>query len=67
VVNQIELTGAVVNLAQLEDSQIKKTKRAIEDAVGPDNVVYVDSAKNPKQARVAVSNFIIGQGGKIGD
>jgi hypothetical protein len=67
VVNQIELTGAVVNLAQLEDSQIKKTKRAIEDAVGPDNVVYVDSSKNPKQARVAVSNFIIGQGGKIGD
>jgi hypothetical protein len=67
VVNGIELTGAIVNLAQLEDSQIKKTKRAIEDAVGPDNVVYVDSAKNPKQARVAVSNFIIGQGGKIGD
>ncbi len=74
VVNEIELTGAVVNLADLRgtEEQINQMKRDIEDAVGgPDNVVYIDSSKydrDTKQSnRAKVTNFIIGQGGKIGN
>lgn len=69
VVNEIELVAAIVNITQLvgTDSQIKKMKRNIEAAVGgEDNVVYVDSAKNQKQSKDAVTNFITGNGGKIG-
>ena len=67
VVNEIELIAAIANIAELGETndEINQMKRNIESAVGPDNVVYVDSSKNPKQARVAVSNFIIGNGGKI--
>jgi hypothetical protein len=69
VVNQIELIGAIVNLKDLKgtEAQVNQMKQDIESAVGPDNVVYVDSSKNPKQAKAAVTNFIIGNGGKIGN
>lgn len=73
VVNEIELTGAVVNLADLRgtEEQINKMKQDIEDAVGPDNVVYIDSSNfdraNKQSNRATVTNFIIGNGGKISD
>jgi hypothetical protein len=73
VVNQIELTGAVANLADIRGTkeQIDQMKRDIEDAVGPDNVVYIDSSNydraNKQSNRATVTNFIIGQGGKIGN
>jgi hypothetical protein len=67
VVNEIELIAAIANIAELgeTDDEINQMKRNIESAVGPDNVVYVDSSKNPRQAKAAVTNFIIGHGGKI--
>jgi hypothetical protein len=67
VINEIELIAAIANIAELgeTDDEINQMKRNIESAVGPDNVVYVDSSKNPKQAKAAVTNFIIGHGGKI--
>jgi hypothetical protein len=69
VVNEIELTGAIANEIELgeTEAQIRKMKRNIEAAVGADNVVYIDSSKNSKQAKAAVTNFILGQGGKIGN
>jgi hypothetical protein len=67
VINEIELIAAIANIVELgeTDDEINQMKRNIESAVGPDNVVYVDSSKNPKQAKAAVTNFIIGHGGKI--
>jgi hypothetical protein len=73
VVNQIELTGAVVNLADLRgtEEQINKMKQEIEDTVGSDNVVYIDSSNfdrtNKQSNRAKVTNFILGNGGKIGN
>jgi hypothetical protein len=73
VVNQIELTGAVANLADIRGTkeQINQMKQDIEDAVGPDNVVYIDSSNydraNKQSNRATVTNFILGQGGKIGN
>jgi len=67
VVNQIKLTGAIVNLGELDGSpqKITRLKKGVEAAVGPENVIYVDSIKNSKAAKATIDKFILSHGGKL--
>lgn len=67
LVNNIELTGAIVNVFELEGSEkeIAKQKKQIESAVGAENVTYVNSYKQPKEAHQSVDKFILSHGGEI--
>jgi hypothetical protein len=68
LVNQIRLTGAIVNLIEMEDMpqrRIARLKKDIANAVGEENVIYVHSFKDRKGAKQAIDKFILDHGGKI--
>jgi hypothetical protein len=68
LVNKIQLTGAIVNLVEMEDMpqrRIARLKKDIANAVGEENVLYVDSYKDKKGAKQAIDKFILLHGGKI--
>jgi len=68
LVNQIQLTGAIVNLIEMEDMperRIARLKKDIANAVGEENVTYVHSFKDRKGAKSAIDKFILDHGGKI--
>jgi len=64
IVNEIKLTAAIVNIAEL-GSSIEKKKNYVEFTVGPENVTYVDSEKDPKLAKATIDKFILKHGGKL--
>jgi hypothetical protein len=68
LVNQIQLTAAIVNVVEMEDmpkSRISKLRRDIANAVGEENITYVDSYKDSRGAKAAIDKFILFHGGKI--
>jgi hypothetical protein len=76
LVNQIRLTGAIINLDSYRPNpysnanppsteEIKAINAGVESAVGRENVIYVDSRKSPSEAKTTIDKFILDHGGKI--
>jgi hypothetical protein len=76
LVNQIRLTGAIVNLDSYRPNpysnanppsaeEIKALNAEVESAVGKEHVLYVDSRKSPAKAKTTIDKFILDHGGKI--